>query len=311
VFAFVYVGLPTPPKQGTPPYVSPETGLTVRDPFVDFYTRTGGEAQYGPPITNDYVDPRTGLLVQYFRKARLEWHPTNPDPYKIQLGLLAQEMGFLQPPPALSSLTRLSDPACQYFDVTGQVACDGFLDFWLRNGGLDRFGYPITGWTQSNGYLAQYFQRAIMEWHPERPTGQKIVLADLGDAFFEWANLEDWRRDPTGGGGGVQEEAPRVAGLQARASVFSSIAVAKAPQTVFVYVTNQFDAPVGGAGVTLIVHYPDGDEVFTLPPTSASGTSFQAFVVPEADAGTIVSMEFLITFAGLFRSTRTSYMIWY
>jgi len=310
VLAFVYVGLPTPPKQGTPPYVSQTTGWNVREPFVDYFLRTGGEAQYGPPITADYIDPRTGLLVQYFMKGRLEWHPNNPDPYKVQLGLLAQEMGFLQPPPALSTLSRLSDPACQYFDVTGHIACDEFLNFWLHNGGLDRFGYPITGYTQSNGFLAQYFQRTVLEWHPERPAGQKVVLADLGDAFYEWAGLEQWRRDlPAGSQGNPVPN--QVSAIQARASVFSAIAVAKAPQTVFVYVTNQYNAPLGGAGVTLIVHYPDGDKVFTLPPTSASGTSFQAFVVPEVDAGTIVAMEFIITYAGLFRSTRTSYMVWY
>jgi hypothetical protein len=221
-------------------------------------------------------------------------------------------MGYMQPPPPLSTLTRLSDPHCQYFDVTGHIACDEFMNFWLHNGGLDRFGYPITGYTVANGFLTQYFQRAVMEWHPERPMGQRVVLADLGDAFYRWANLEGWRRDPYYGGvSPIEPAAPQASSLQARASVFSSVVVAKAPQTVFVYVTNQFNRPVGGAGVSLVVHYPDGDQVFTLPPTSASGTSFQAFVVPNIDAGTIVPMEFIITYAGIVRYTRTSYMVWY
>jgi hypothetical protein len=273
--AVVYVSLPAEAQQATPPYVSEETGKVVREPFVDYFLRTGGEAQYGPPTTNDYVDPRTGLLVQYFRKGRLEWHPTNPDPYKVQLGLLAQEMGFLQPPPALSAVSRLNDPACQYFDLTGHIACDEFLNFWLHNGGLDRFGYPITGYTQSNGFLAQYFQRAILEWHPERPVGQRVVLADLGDAFYDWANLEQWRRNPDDRTASVNE-APQLpaTSIQARASVFSAIAVAKDPQTVFVYVTDQFGQPLGLAGVTLIVHYPDGMKYSPCrPPAPAARAS--------------------------------------
>jgi hypothetical protein len=30
--------------------------------------------------------------VQYFERARLEWHPTNVDPYKVQMGLLGREL---------------------------------------------------------------------------------------------------------------------------------------------------------------------------------------------------------------------------
>ncbi len=31
------------------------------------------------------------VLTQWFERARLEWHPTNPEPYKVLLGLLGNE----------------------------------------------------------------------------------------------------------------------------------------------------------------------------------------------------------------------------
>ncbi len=56
-----------------------ETGHTVREPFLSYFNTTGGLARYGYPITDELVDPKTGLLVQYFQNARMEWHPANPD----------------------------------------------------------------------------------------------------------------------------------------------------------------------------------------------------------------------------------------
>lgn len=310
--AVVWIGQAAPPKQGSEVYISPKTNKVVREPFVGYFLRTGGEAQYGAPITNDYVESSTGLLVQYFEKARLEWHPANPDPYKVQLGLLAQEMGYMRPPPPLSSIPRLSDPACKFFDVTGHIVCDEFLNFWIRNGGLDRFGYPITAYTFTpDGYLGQYFQRAVMVYRPEKPLGQRMVLEDLGSAYYRWANLDPGRLPNSSVTAGFNDGVETVTALQARASVFSAVAVAGAPQTVFVYVTNQLGNAQSGVSVTLVVTYPHGNEVFTLPPTSASGTSFQSFVVPEVKAGTIVAMEFLLTIDGVSGTTRTSYMVWY
>jgi hypothetical protein len=37
------------------------------------------------------VDPETGLKTQYFERAVFEYHPDNPDPYKVLLRLLGAE----------------------------------------------------------------------------------------------------------------------------------------------------------------------------------------------------------------------------
>lgn len=41
--------------------------------FLDFYNAYGGEGQFGKPISN--VMLHGDLIVQYFAKARFEWHP--------------------------------------------------------------------------------------------------------------------------------------------------------------------------------------------------------------------------------------------
>lgn len=301
--------LPAATRQDAqPPQFFPQTGHTVRDPFVGYFLQTGGLASYGYPITDDYVDPETHLLVQYFEKARFEWHPGNDAPYKVQLGLLGSDLGKQTGPIPIEKIPAPNDPSCQYFDQTGHSMCYVFRDYWLNNGGLDRFGYPITEYTTENGLVVQYFQRARMEWHPEVVTGSHIQLAPLGQIYYLSAGFDPTRIDPVGAAGHLGQ----VTTLRARASVFKPNPVANDTQTAFVFVTDQFGRPVSGVAVTLIITYPQGQQSFTLLPTNASGTSFQTFALPKLDAGTIVPMTFVASYPGLGDSlTRTSCMIWY
>ena len=304
--AFAYPSVAT--QQTNPPQYFPETGHVVRDPFITYFLATGGLDQYGFPITDDYVDPATGLLVQYFEKARLEWHPGNPDAYKIQLGLLGDEMGKRAAPIPISKIPPANDPNCIYFEETGHSLCYMFRDYWLKNGGLDRFGYPISEFTNEKGPLVQYFQRAKMEWHPEKLPGQTIQLAPLGSIYYQFAGFDISRLPPDLAG----DRPGMTTTLHARASVFKTVTVSKGSQTAYVFVTDQLGRPMGGAAVTLVVHYPNHDDRYSLPPTTAAGTSFQAFALPSVAAGAIVSMDFIISYPGVQDSiTRTSCMIWY
>jgi hypothetical protein len=58
-------------------------------------------ALFGYPLSESYVDPRTGLIIQYFERARFEWHPENAGtPYEVLLGRLGSnsltQRGWLQ-----------------------------------------------------------------------------------------------------------------------------------------------------------------------------------------------------------------------
>lgn len=70
----------------------PETGHTVREPFLSFWQR-GGVELFGYPLTEELTEqrPEDGrtYTVQYFERARLERDPASG---RITLGLLGREV---------------------------------------------------------------------------------------------------------------------------------------------------------------------------------------------------------------------------
>ncbi len=48
-------------------------------------------ALFGYPISEEFTDPDTGYTVQYFERARFEYHPENAEPYTILLGRLTAD----------------------------------------------------------------------------------------------------------------------------------------------------------------------------------------------------------------------------
>ena len=82
-------------------------------------------------------------------------------------------------------------------------------------------------------------------------------------------------------------------------------------QAAYVRAVDQLNRPLSGAAVTLIVHYPAGDKSFQVSPTNDQGVAMQAFEAGDAPTGTIISMEFIISYPGLEPiRVPTSYMIW-
>lgn len=64
-------------------------GLEFGDPGVSFRESL---ALFGYPISEEYTDPATGVTVQYFERARFEYHPENAGtPYTVLLGLLGND----------------------------------------------------------------------------------------------------------------------------------------------------------------------------------------------------------------------------
>jgi hypothetical protein len=69
----------------------------------------------------------------------------------------------------------------RYFPETGHTVRGEFIDFYNQHGGLRVFGYPITEMFSWNGRTVQYFQRARLELHPDKPTGERVQLGALGE----------------------------------------------------------------------------------------------------------------------------------
>jgi agarase len=68
----------------------PETGHNVTRPeFVAYWQANGGLAQFGFPLTEELterLEDGKEYRVQYFERARFEWHPENGPPYNVLLG---------------------------------------------------------------------------------------------------------------------------------------------------------------------------------------------------------------------------------
>ena len=92
---------PAAPLAGATYY--PATGHNLGGPFRDYWLTHGGLFVSGLPITEELVEvsPDDGrpYTVQYFERARYEYHPEKAEPYKVLLGLVGnrvlRERGWL------------------------------------------------------------------------------------------------------------------------------------------------------------------------------------------------------------------------
>ncbi len=141
--------------------------VSERTGFLSFWRKNGGVLIFGYPISGEMVED--GRIVQYFERARFEYHPENIGTEdQVMLGLLGNEVaGGRDFPDGQPAAGRI------YFPETRQTLGGKFLKFWEKRGGLRVFGFPISEPLEEispiDGQvrIAQYFERARFEYHPE------------------------------------------------------------------------------------------------------------------------------------------------
>lgn len=89
-------GAPVAPvaPQGDGAYF-PETGHNVDARFLAYWTFNGGLEQFGFPLTEAFdqrLEDGTTYRVQYFERARFEYHPENTEPYQVLLGQFGRQI---------------------------------------------------------------------------------------------------------------------------------------------------------------------------------------------------------------------------
>jgi peptidoglycan-N-acetylglucosamine deacetylase len=95
--------------------------------------------------------------------------------------IIAATFGPLSPfNQSASAQTYAPGPERVYFSPTGQYLEGAFLDFWWEYGGMPVFGYPVTPELEQDGMTIQYFERAVLEKHPDNPPEWQILLRRLG-----------------------------------------------------------------------------------------------------------------------------------
>ena len=120
---------------------SPTASLT-------YWRQNGAFAAYGAPVSEELTE--NGRTVQYFQKARFEYHiEFKGTPYETSLGLLGTENLQLVGKPTISGdpwarVTAVANSVTQtYYPQTGHSVSGGFKAFYDA-GELRRFGYPLS-----------------------------------------------------------------------------------------------------------------------------------------------------------------------
>lgn len=288
------------------------TGHYVKGPFLEFFRKYGGSRIFGYPQTEVFYDPRLGLWVQYFDNVRMEWHPENPAPYKVQLGLLGEELGRRTPPIPSNQIPRGS-PLQRYFPETGHTLSYAFLSFYNQNGGLDIFGYPISEPLVENGRIVQYFQRTRLEWHPERPRGDRVVVGGLGLVYIQKFGVpEEYRKIQPPPSRPVVPTAPEgMPELRAYAFVRYPVTGREGYQTVYLYVTDAGRQPMKGVSAMATVYFPGGMTRYPMNATNSQGISSLTFYFSSLPSGQKVVIEVTVQAGTRTITVPTSFMVWY
>ena len=168
-----------------------ETGYCISGAIRTYWERNGGLAVFGYPISAQRRETVEGTWtgpVQWFERDRLEDH--SADGQGVLAGRLGARALELQ---GINWRTLPGDnaatPGCRFFRETQFNLCGVFLRYWERNGGLERFGFPLTRerqeTIQGRTYSVQYFERRRMELHPENAgTPYEVLLGLLGRDVF-------------------------------------------------------------------------------------------------------------------------------
>lgn len=293
---------PTAQAQAPQQQYFPETRHLVSGEFLNYFNQHGGLKIFGYPITGTF--DWQGRRVQYFQKARMELHPEAPYPYRVQLGLLGEELRYRKPGVAAVA----NDQYRRYYPETQHILAYAFLNFFDANGGLDVFGYPISEFMLENGRIVQYFQRAKMEWHPELSGDQRVQLGDLGLLHFQTGGFDPRLRDPEPP---IASSTVTPVSLKAAASVKQPIMGRTGTQTVYVFVADQTNQPMPGTNVMFVMRSREGERSFGMPPTDARGVTAAAFDIGNLAPGQTVVIEVRVTYSTLSVTTQTSFMPWY
>ena len=290
-----------------------ETGHWVCGPFREFFETRGGLEIFGYPLTEEFPDPTLGVPVQYFQRARIEFHAYNPDLYKVLLGLLADELGYIYPPANPAQIPAFNNRLRHYFPESGHVVSYAFLEYFREHGGIDIFGYPRSELVYEDGHTVQYFQRVRMEWRPEDAAGSQIGLTNLGEVYLDRFSAPSEAIAP-------QPNRPdessfvvtldRVTDLSVDASVRHSVAGEEGMQTVFVYVTDQWGQSLSGAMASIAVGYKPGTVVYRCPRTDDEGFTEYSFNVQESPLGQNVVIDVTVAYGKLTNTTQTFYLLW-
>ena len=175
-------------------------GARVNCGFLTHYQATGDLIRWGY-ATSEVLEERPGALTQYYQRGGVDCHQRNGAwllerrlAWDYLGGGVAGSIDLGVEPHLLSDQPGLE--LGPWGHRVSNLALDGtptgFLDFFTALGGVQAFGFPKTDARPDDdprailgipgatpGFIRQYFQAAVLEYHPGNP--QPVKLGLLGD----------------------------------------------------------------------------------------------------------------------------------
>jgi len=280
-----------------------ETGHNVSGEFLEFYEANPNAIfLYGYPITEQFTS-KDGGTVQYFQRARFEYHSELPAGQRVTLTTLGRATFVSTGPVDVAGAF-----ACRAYAETGYSVCFSFLEFFDAHGGTAQFGYPISSFEYHEDKIVQYFENARLEWQPWRPEGQRVVVSDLGRIYFDLLGEDPGLLPPVKP---FNNTTSSILKLRVNAFVWKAITLSDDSQRVFVIVRDQNLQPVNNANCILDLHWPDDHHESTMLVTNTAGVSVLPISISQQPAGSFVHADVRCTYGDLSSSTITSFRIWY
>jgi len=186
-------------------------GETLTADFKEFYDRAGGLQRWGFPISEVHIE-ESGTLTQYYQRGVIDFHRRADlgGIYVLERRLTWDYFGGgvggspdlgVEPGTVNHNSGEQLGPwnhKVSNFSVGGVRT--GFLDFFNAFGGVQAFGFPKTEArvdtnapgtvhiaAATTGFIRQYFQAAVMEYHPldaHEPVKLRLLGDDLRDQKY-------------------------------------------------------------------------------------------------------------------------------
>ena len=284
----------------------PETGHNVHGVFLAFYRAHNGAENFGAPLTEALWE--RVRIVQYFERARFEFHPESPEPYRVQVSLLGDLNSSSADVPMKSiAIPPANNPTFRYFPESGQMISFAIKEYFDKSGGIDILGYPVSGLHFESGNFVQYFQRQRLVWNPTEASANKVRPSPVGRTMLDRTYAADykWRArmpsdwcaappqelTPTPAPFVIPTPAGRNAALSLQVRVRFRQAGVTGPQYVDVTVEDQNGKRVSNVALSAVVYLVNGERYFPLLSTNASGNSTFGFEIGNQPTNSTVTVE--------------------
>jgi hypothetical protein len=309
VVALLFPAFPAAAQGPQPGRYYPETGHAIEARFVAYYDSHGGLGILGYPITDAFLDPSSGLLIQYFQNARIELVPDLVSgELQPRLSPLGELMGGWGPPLGDGQLPLTGSAGCRYYPESGHRVCHAFLDYYESHGGPAVFGYPISEFELDHERIVQYFQGFRLDWYPDSVDVGSVKIAPLGRLNFDREGYDPSLLKPNLPSNMLLY---RVLQLQASASVSKPIVGSSDSQTLYIAVQDQNGNPVEGAAVTVLAHFTDGNQTLLMPQTDTKGISRLPITFKDQRRGETVDLFYWAVLGDMQTTTRDSFRVWW